>query len=185
MNQPPSSRPRPRPLHAVKRHLAFRVAVVLGIALAAVGHADECSVPATHGSIAAAIADLDCDTVQLDAVTYTEDLELDRLLILSGPAGGGAVLHGVISVTDGVGGLLRDLAIETPCGTEALSVLGLADLTLEGVELRTLSDCTVIFQSGFENGGLDDWIATGAAPRSEETRQPAPSQAPIAIEPTP
>lgn len=157
----------------VRHRLTFALTLTSMVGLVAspaVLRADECTVPSTHATISAALADSGCGAVTLQPGTYVEDLLLDRPLTLSGPSDAEATLRGSIDVSGGVGGMLRDLTVESGCGLEALFVFGTADLTLDNVELRPLAECALIFSSGFETGGLGDWTVNGGTPRESLVR---------------
>lgn len=124
-----------------------------------------CSVPGSHTSVSAAVADAACSEIALGASTFAESVSISRNLALTGAGAGTTVIAGFVAVRDAAQAVLEDLRIDTTsaspedCRSEALTVEAGA-----GVEARDLdvvhafaSGCALLFADGFESGDTSAW----------------------------
>ncbi len=133
---------------------------------AGAAHSQTCSVPGTHLSIEAAVDDLSCLEIDLEAETYLESVVLERTLTLRGPAGEGAqtLIEGTVDVrTEGTVVTLRDLTIQNSCTPAAFTVSSGA--LVDALDVDIVSDETrgcpqLLFADGFETGDTTGWSLT-------------------------
>ena len=159
MNEPARRRRR-------SRGIPWRVGALALIAAVWVPSAEAivCTVPGSHPILQTAVDDLECTEVELDPGVYQETLRLPRRLLISGPAGGGTVIRGRVTVTgaDTVVHLV-DLAIDNGCAPAALTSLLGARVEGLGLEVvrQTGQPCPdAIFADSFESGSTSAWDAT-------------------------
>lgn len=122
-----------------------------------------CMVPGSHSTIQEAIVD-GCTDIELQPQSYAESFSLSRSVTLRGPAGGTAVLRGVVEVTgaDTVA-TLANLRVENGC-VNALRVMNGARVS--GSSLVTVRSAAfpcpplgtvTVFADGFEAGDTSAW----------------------------
>jgi hypothetical protein len=100
----------------VRRLQVLLSAAVTVIALAQPAAAATCAVPAGYATIAAALADPGCATIQVAAGTYYENLVVSHSLTLEGAGQGATIIDGgaagrVIDVGPGLTVQIRDLTV--------------------------------------------------------------------------
>lgn len=117
-----------------------------------------CTVPGTHGTLAAAIQDTNCTTIQLAARVYSGDQTINRSLMLWGPTTGGTEIRGNVSVLANAVVDLRDLKISSLGPDQTLLVTNGASVTSSGVTV----DCCegLLFSDGFESGTVEAWSSS-------------------------
>ena len=130
-----------------------------------------CPVPTlAHPTITSALRDLGCDTVEVGAGTFAENLEIARDAVVQGLGPSLTVLEGYVRVT-GVDNavLLESLRVDGTVGGVAGCVDDLVDArdggsveAFTGVEVvyaSTGGGACRIFSDGFESGGANAWSA--------------------------
>lgn len=141
--------------------LAATCALVRSPARAAVG---ACSVPASHASLASAIADPICASIDLAAGALAESVEIRRPVAISGKGSATTLLAGRILVSSTSPVELRGLRIENGC--PAPSLQSTAGATVTGFDLRAVRNGSAgcpplaLFVDGFESGDARAWSST-------------------------
>jgi hypothetical protein len=157
--------------HLLPRLPATLAALALAVA-AAPAAAITCSVPsAPYGTIASALADPTCTTVQVAAGTYVESLQATRDVTIQGAGSASTVVAGLLRASGpGVDVTLKSLRIDatassaTSCAPSALDVrLGAEVIPGPDLDVRghgtPIANC-VLASDGFESGNLAAWLAT-------------------------
>lgn len=118
--------------------------------------ANACTVPGSHPTLEAAVADPGCGDIELASQVYTEVVEIDRPLALSGPAENWSFIDGQVAVTTGGAPVaLSALRIQGSCSGGSLQVTGGAQVTADGIEVTwsPTGPCGsgLIFRDSFED----------------------------------
>lgn len=129
--------------------------------------ADTCTVPGTHATIQAAVADPTCTMIDLAAGTFQEMVTIGRDLALQGAPSFATTIEGQLVISGaGTDVQLTDLVVDTSlpglagCFAEAVEVQGGAVVDALRLEARNAIQgiCTLpIFSSGFETGDASGW----------------------------
>ncbi|MEO8195246.1 MAG: hypothetical protein ABI689_00845 [Thermoanaerobaculia bacterium] len=124
-----------------------------------------CTVPGSHASLWAAVRDTACSEIDLAAQSRAESVVIGRSLTLAGPAGGGAILAGLLDVRGvGVVVTVSHLRVENGCQPVAAAATGGA--RLDGATLEVIASpggpCPAVglFADGFESGDSVRWSVT-------------------------
>jgi hypothetical protein len=132
--------------------------------------ADTCTVPGTHASIQAAVADPTCTTIDLAGGSFRESLTISRDLGLRGAPSFATTIEGQLVIRGaGTDVQLTDLVVDTSlpglagCFAEAVEVQGGAVVDALRLDVRNSIDgiCNIlIFFDGFESGDTSAWSST-------------------------
>lgn len=155
---------------AGKGRVAFLIA--LGTLCAGVPppvSAGTCDVPSTpHPTVGAALRDGSCTTIQLAAGSLSENVRVERDVVLQGAGAGTSFLEGYLLVTGATAEVtLAALTVDgtapgvAGCWRELLSVSGGAEVA-PGPDVVVLQTSTGgaacrLFADGFESGGVLAW----------------------------
>lgn len=121
-----------------------------------------CTVPGSHATVQAALADVGCDEVQLAAQSYNESIRIERSVTLAGV--GGSILAGRLTAAgSGVVAVVSGLAVQNSCLGGSLRSMAGARLQASAVAVSYGSgfgcppEPAEIFADGFETGDTSRW----------------------------
>lgn len=155
--------------------LALFLSAALALLLGAVRltRAVTCNVPATYATIQGAVDDATCDTIEIAAGEYMENLVIERSVALVGAG----INHTIVS------GNFADTVISIPASAPASTTVSIADLNIEDGDARTsgavyggsianrrtVTVSNVLFVNNFANSGAGLYNAVGATALVEDS----------------
>ncbi len=106
-----------------------------------------CNVPTSYATLQVAIDDTNCDTINVDAGTYTEYVTIDRDVVIAGAGAGSTIFDGddlgrpfaILNTTANV--TLRDFSIQSGAAISGGAILNHSLLTLDTIHF-TANDAT-------------------------------------------
>ena len=137
----------------LNRRASWCCALLLFTLVAGPATAALCNVPsASHPTVAAAVRDGACTTVQLGAGAWPENLEVARDLVIAGAGSGASIVAGTLAMAGAgtdvtLSGLTIDGAAASVAGCWPSALLATGGARFDS------SDDVVVTNSGIPNGG--------------------------------